>query len=78
DDRAAVLIGRLPGVEDQGPIVCACRGIGQRKIDDAIAAGCQSADAVGDVTSAGTQCGSCRPEIMRMIVRHKAKETTDA
>jgi assimilatory nitrate reductase catalytic subunit len=78
EDRAAVLIGRLPGVEDQGPLVCACRGIGVKKIESAIAAGCRSADAVGDVTSAGTQCGSCRPEIMRMIVRHKAKETTDA
>ena len=77
EDRAAVLIGRLPGVEDQGPLVCACRGIGARKIESAITAGCHSADAVGDVTSAGTQCGSCRPEIMRMIVRHKAKEAAD-
>ena len=73
-DRANVLLGRLPGVEDVGPLVCACRSVGARTIKAAIRGGCQSPDAVGDKTSAGTQCGSCRPEIARMIVRLKMEQ----
>jgi assimilatory nitrate reductase catalytic subunit len=73
-DRANVLLGRLPGVEDQGPLVCACRSVGTKTIEEAIRGGCHSPDAVGDVTSAGTQCGSCRPEIARMIVRLKMEQ----
>ena len=73
-DRANVLLGRLPGVEDQGPLVCACRSVGSKTIEAAIRGGCHSPDAVGDKTSAGTQCGSCRPEIARMIIRLKVEQ----
>lgn len=77
-DRAAVLLGRLPGVEDQGPLVCACRAVGVKTIEAAIHDGCHTADAVGACTSAGTQCGSCRPEITRMIARLTAQEKANA
>jgi assimilatory nitrate reductase catalytic subunit len=77
-DRANVLLGRLPGVEDVGPLVCACRSVGTKTIEAAIRGGCHSPDAVGDKTSAGTQCGSCRPEIARMIVRLKNQEKAHA
>ena len=80
EDRAMLLVGRMPGAPiETGPIVCACRGVRQTKIEAAIAGGCQSVDAVSEATSAGAACGSCRPEIARLIgqaakpeVRHAA------
>jgi assimilatory nitrate reductase catalytic subunit len=66
--RTALLVGRPPGATpDPGPQVCACLRIGTRAIDEAIAAGARDADAVGRATGAGTNCGSCRPEIARRI-----------
>jgi assimilatory nitrate reductase catalytic subunit len=66
--RAALLAGRAPGtVADQGPLVCACLKVPLRVIDRAIAGGACTVDAVGAATGAGTNCGSCRPEIARRI-----------
>ncbi|MBP7705056.1 MAG: molybdopterin-dependent oxidoreductase [Caulobacter sp.] len=66
--RATLLFGRPPGpVVDHGPMVCACLKVGAKAILGAISAGARSADAVGGATGAGTNCGSCRPEISRMI-----------
>ncbi|MDP1631251.1 MAG: nitrate reductase [Caulobacter sp.] len=68
DARATLLFGRPLGpVVDAGPMVCACLKIGARTIDAAIAAGAATPDAVGAITGAGTNCGSCRPELARMI-----------
>jgi assimilatory nitrate reductase catalytic subunit len=79
-DRALLLVGRAPGQQvDAGPLVCACRGVRQIKIEAAIAGGCGSVDAVSEATGAGAVCGSCRPEIARLLsnaakpeVRHAA------
>ena len=66
--RATLLFGRPAGpVVDAGPIVCACLKVGARVIDAAIAAGGATPDALGEATGAGTNCGSCRPELARMI-----------
>jgi assimilatory nitrate reductase catalytic subunit len=48
-------------------MVCACLKVGARVIDAAIARGAGSVDAVSAATGAGTNCGSCRPELARMI-----------
>ena len=75
-DRAALLIGFAPGVAvETGPLVCACRGVRRSRIEAAIAQGASTLDAVGAATGAGTQCGSCRPEITRML---PASETRHA
>jgi assimilatory nitrate reductase catalytic subunit len=66
-DRAVLLLGRAPGCADQGALVCACMGVGARRIDAAIQAGAQDVESVGAATSAGTNCGSCRTDIARMI-----------
>ncbi|OHB31770.1 MAG: nitrate reductase [Phenylobacterium sp. RIFCSPHIGHO2_01_FULL_69_31] len=76
-DRMALLMGRPSGrAVDASPIVCACRGVRAGRIETAVAAGCATVDAVGEATGAGTSCGSCRPEIARLIakgeVRHAA------
>jgi len=66
--RAALLFGRPPGAQgDKGPTVCACLKVGTNAVEAAIAAGARTPDAVGAATGAGTNCGSCRPEIARMI-----------
>jgi assimilatory nitrate reductase catalytic subunit len=66
--RSALLFGRPPGAPvDKGPMVCACLKVGAKAVNAAIAAGADTLDAVGAVTGAGTNCGSCRPEIARMI-----------
>jgi assimilatory nitrate reductase catalytic subunit len=66
--RSALLFGRPPGAPvDKGALVCACLKVGANAVQAAIATGAASPDAVGAATGAGTNCGSCRPEIARMI-----------
>ncbi|MBL8570901.1 MAG: molybdopterin-dependent oxidoreductase [Phreatobacter sp.] len=66
--RKALLSGRSPeGIADAGPTVCACFAVGLTTIRDAIAAGACDVDAVGRALKAGTNCGSCRPEIKKLI-----------
>ena len=65
----SVLAGRAPGlVADRGPIVCACFDVGLKTIIAAIAER-QLADvaAIGAALGAGTNCGSCRPALARLL-----------
>ncbi len=67
--RKALLAGRSPdGLPDPGPTVCACFSVGLNAVKEAIAAGAGDVDAVGRATRAGTNCGSCRSEIRRVLV----------
>jgi assimilatory nitrate reductase catalytic subunit len=78
-DRAAVLIGRaLDRPVESGPVVCACRGVRAPKIETAIAAGACDLDAVAAATGAGSVCGSCRPEIARMLAKIPVPEVLHA
>jgi assimilatory nitrate reductase catalytic subunit len=53
---------------DNGPIVCACFDVGLNTIIAAIAGQrLVSVEAVGRAISAGSNCGSCRPAIQRLI-----------
>jgi assimilatory nitrate reductase catalytic subunit len=68
-DRAALLSGRGPSDwPDPGAIVCACFEVGVRTIVAAIEReGLASVDAIGASLRAGTNCGSCRAELQRMV-----------
>jgi assimilatory nitrate reductase catalytic subunit len=66
-DRRALLAGRPAGDVVVDPWVCVCHGVGERTIRSAIATGCDSVEAVGAATRAGTNCGSCRPEIRALL-----------
>lgn len=69
-ERRAILAGTNPQTRaDEGPIVCVCHQVGANRIGDAIARGCRTADAIGRDCGAGTNCGSCLPEIHRMLSR---------
>ena len=66
--RKVLLSGRSDdGAADDGPVICACFGIGAKTIETAIAGGCASSRAIGAKLRAGTNCGSCIPEIKRLI-----------
>ena len=66
--RQAVLAGRAgDALDDPGPIICACLAVGANSIRQTVAAGCTTIDAVGEACAAGTNCGSCRSEIQRII-----------
>jgi assimilatory nitrate reductase catalytic subunit len=66
--RYQLLAGRMAAdAPDAGPIVCACFEVGRNQIADAIKAGCRSLDAIGAATRAGTNCGSCRPELNGLL-----------
>src|SRR5215831_6341221 len=62
--RAMLLSGQSgEGLASAGPIVCACFGIGRCTICDAVAAGADTAGKIGARLKAGTNCGSCIPEL---------------
>jgi assimilatory nitrate reductase catalytic subunit len=74
DQRRMLLSGRSSeGLASAGPIVCACFGVGRNTICDAIAAGAHSPGEIGARLKAGTNCGSCIPELKRLIA-HTATE----
>ena len=67
-DRRALLSGRAPvPLPPVGRIVCSCFNVGVNQLASAIAAGCDSLDAIGSTLRAGTNCGSCRSEIKTII-----------
>jgi assimilatory nitrate reductase catalytic subunit len=76
DQRAMLLSGRSSeGLASTGPIVCACFGVGRATICDAIASGAQTAADIGAKLKAGTNCGSCIPELKRLIAQAPVKAT---
>jgi len=70
--RRAALSGRSAHrLADAGPVICACFGVGLNVIRDAIASK-QANDvaAIGTALRAGTNCGSCLPELKRIVHEH--------
>jgi assimilatory nitrate reductase catalytic subunit len=64
-----LLAGR-PGekTKDRGPIVCACFEVGRNEIMEAVTRnGATTVAAVGACLKAGTNCGSCRTDIRRVL-----------
>ncbi|MET4898596.1 molybdopterin-dependent oxidoreductase [Sphingomonadaceae bacterium jetA1] len=68
-----ILAGRAPGEQvDRGTIVCACFDIGTRTILAAIRTqGLADVAAIGAALGAGTNCGSCRPALARLLIEEK-------
>jgi assimilatory nitrate reductase catalytic subunit len=71
----ALLAGRAPGaMADRGPIVCACFDVGLKTLVGAIASQ-QLVDitAIGEALGAGTNCGSCKPALVRLLADNSEK-----
>jgi assimilatory nitrate reductase catalytic subunit len=70
DQRRTLLSGRsTEGMASAGPVVCACFGVGRDTICHAIADGAGTPAEIGARLKAGTNCGSCIPELKRLIVQ---------
>ncbi|HRJ53923.1 MAG TPA: molybdopterin-dependent oxidoreductase [Candidatus Thiothrix moscowensis] len=68
-DRISLLAGKPTVVgEDKGRMVCACFNVGEKTIRKAIAEqGLDSVEAIGRCLNAGTNCGSCVPELKALL-----------
>lgn len=73
------LTGRPPAdVPNPGPVICSCFGVGVNTILDAVETqGALSVEAIGEVLRAGTNCGSCRPEIAEILQGLTAREAAE-
>jgi assimilatory nitrate reductase catalytic subunit len=67
--RRVLLSGRsADGLMSVGPIVCACFSVGLATIRAAIEAGAATnVEDIGKALRAGTNCGSCLPELKRIL-----------
>ena len=70
--RRILLSGRAAdGLAEIGPVICACFGVGLNVIRDAIASkAATNVEAIGKALRAGTNCGSCLPELKRIVHDH--------
>jgi len=70
DVQRACLLAGSPGAGSKGcaRLVCACFGVGEEAIREAMLRdGVNSVDAIGRHLKAGTNCGSCIPEIRALV-----------
>jgi assimilatory nitrate reductase catalytic subunit len=47
--------------------ICACKGVDERTIQQVIINGASTLDAVMRACGAGSECGSCKPEIQQLL-----------
>jgi assimilatory nitrate reductase catalytic subunit len=68
-DRLSLLAGRpADGSASVGPIVCACFGVGRDALARVIASRqLTTASEIGKLLKAGTNCGSCVPELNALL-----------
>jgi len=50
-----------------GRLVCSCNNVGSGNIENKIASGCTTLSQISAATGAGTGCGSCRPEVKKIL-----------
>jgi assimilatory nitrate reductase catalytic subunit len=70
DAKRRVLLSGKPidGLAEQGPLICACFGVGFNVIRSAIQSGkAASVEDIGKALRAGTNCGSCLPELKKIV-----------
>jgi len=79
-DRVGLLVGQpIEKGADAGPTVCSCFGVGRNTICNAIRA--QGLTEVSQVTAcvkAGGNCGSCVPEIKKLMVEIRVQGEAEA
>jgi ferredoxin-nitrate reductase len=67
DKRLQLLRSGGPATPVLGKLVCSCNNVGADNLRQAIATGCGSLAELCATTGAGTGCGSCRPEVQRLL-----------
>ena len=70
-ERMAILAGRAPkGALESGPVVCSCFAVGRSTLLRAIRGdGLVSVEQIGKALRAGTNCGSCIPELKGLLAQ---------
>ena len=79
EETSDALTGRSPADRpDPGPILCSCFSVGVNTILAGIEdQGLISVEAIGAALQAGTNCGSCRPEIAALLHRVQRREAAE-
>ena len=79
-ERRALLSGRAADpAADVGNIICACFAVGEKTIRRAIATrSLDSVAAIGQCLKAGTNCGSCQPELKQILASCQLAEKMPA
>ena len=74
NDKFSLLYGHPPPDQpDKGEIICSCFNVGEKEIVEAAQVNnIRTVKEVGDCLKAGTNCGSCRSEIMKILERNTA------
>ena len=68
-DSVPLLAGLDPDTPSSGRLICTCWEVGEREVEQAVVAGARSVECLGEKLRCGTQCGSCIPELKRMLLR---------
>ncbi len=75
--RLSLLAGQQSGAKDEGKTICSCFGIGINTIIETIHKDkLSSVEAIGHVLKAGTNCGSCLPELTEILSAQLSTELT--
>lgn len=59
-----------------GKLVCSCNNVGAGNIEKSIQNGCKDLKSICQQTGGGTGCGSCRPEIEKILEECRSNELT--
>ena len=60
------------------PIICACFQVRTGAVHDTVAAGAKTVAEISQILRAGTNCGSCLPELKRMVREYVRSNRVDA
>jgi assimilatory nitrate reductase catalytic subunit len=74
EQRYSLLVGKPgEGQADCGEIVCACFGVGENTLKEHISRGdVSTVEQIGNKLRAGTNCGSCIPELKKLLANSGA------
>lgn len=79
-DGQPLQVRTLKEYEDYGgetePVICACFQVGVETVRKAVAGGAvRTVEEIGQTLRAGTNCGSCLPELKRILARERIAHT---
>ncbi len=79
-ERRVLISGRpAAGVRVNGPIVCTCFGVGLTAIREVLASrAATSVEGIGEILRAGTNCGSCLPELKKVVALERSEAPAEA
>ena len=67
EERKTLLRSSFKSVPLEGKLVCICNNVGDGNIKRQITKGCDDFETLCLASNAGTSCGSCRPEVKKIL-----------